>query len=361
MILKILAGFLFLLSVNHALAIDKKTAKSALNIRETVGQVLTAPILYKKKLYYLNTKGHLFQSNLKMTTQKNIFKTKQSTMSSLVIDKGIAYFGDGLHNNKNSFFYAFNLKKKKLLFSKSIKGHFEKTPIIYKNLIIVSAGAGGLIAFNKKTGVKIWNISKFSGKKLHIDATPLLSKGKLYFTSIYKYPAIWSVKADTGVVLWSRYLKIAIKSDLQFYKKYIIALANNASMYSPSNKKGELLVFNTNDGSVFKRHEVRGFNFFSFLVKEGSAWLSSSAGDVIKYDLKKFKITHLDKLPSSISTGTFIYKKNVCVASQKGHLACYNLYNKRVFNKKYKEIFAGYVSNIEGKVFIPTPQGYFSL
>ncbi|MBY0412882.1 MAG: hypothetical protein K2Q18_01890, partial [Bdellovibrionales bacterium] len=148
----ILAGFSLISNVLAA----KNVNDIILNNRVKIGPTINSPIEYQGKIYFLATTGVLYESNYDLSEIKDIFKTKLPSFSALTLHEGVLYFGEGLHDDKKTNFYAFNLKNKKLAFQFSTQGHIERPPVIQGNIAYVGLGPDGIGALDLKSQKMLW-------------------------------------------------------------------------------------------------------------------------------------------------------------------------------------------------------------
>lgn len=332
----------------------------------TIGAIYTSPIKFNKKLYFVSADGVLFESDLQGNNAKALFKTMKKSISGIVESNGILYFGEGLHFDEITYFHAFDPVKNKLLFKYKVNGHIEKTPVIYKNMIIFSAGKGGLIALEKETGDLIWETKKMNiSQKLHIDAIPIIHKGTIYVAAIYDNKGLLCLDLETGKVTCFIKTKFDIKTDLVFKYPRLVGLGTSASFAEKDRLKPSILYsFNIKSKKIEKEHKLRGHNyFFNYLnIKTGYMFFGMSSGDVLRIHIENHDLKYLDVLPEVFKSTGFKYAGNDCLISTRGVFVCYDKNHKRIkTSKNFVRTSVGTNSRINKFIYLPTRFGYLTL
>jgi hypothetical protein len=328
-------------------------------IRQLVGPVYAPPIEYQNALYFLGSSGALFTSNYSQTKVKELFKTKLRSVAEIELDGSIAFFGDGLHEDKKAQIYAYDLSKQKLIFKVPVPGHIEKKSTIWRNLLIVGLGPGGIVAIDKQNGKIVWKLDNILGKKLHVDSNPVIENDRIYVGSIYDYKAILCIQPKTGEVLWHTETEMSPKSDLLFTNNQILALTSNGDLATVEREvPSELLLINATDGKLKIKKTLRGSNYFPQLVLPNEVLMALSTGDIVSFDFKGGKISVVDQYPEPFLSSPFSWANKSCATSVMGRMFCYK--DKKIVDKKeLGEMVIGKVSSpIGGHIYLPTRSGY---
>lgn len=329
-------------------------------INQTIGPIYVSPQKWNDRIYYLASNGRFFESDLALTTQQQIFKTAQPTISGVLIFQGIAYFGDGLHEDNSSNFYAFDLKKRKLIYRKSFVGHLEKTPVVYKKWVLVSLGPGGLVALDKASGDLVWKISRWHSHNLHIDSTPLILGQRVCFSSIYKQPSIHCANIQSGQIQWSLRLLKPVKTDLIKWGSKIVALGTHAqATHLDRDRSTDLMVISSEKGRILLKRHLRGNNLFPQRLVDNELFLAMSTGDVLSFNLKTKQMTYFDVLPEPIMSTPFHWRGSFCAATIQGRIVCYGPMGHT--EEKVPHQVLGVVEKIGKSIYLPTRAGYLVL
>ncbi len=354
-----------LLSILISLALgapDKGPGKPKIQKeRQDIGPVYTSPLKYKGRMIFLASTGSLYESTFEQKNLKSLFRSKLPTVAQPVINGDIVYFGDGLHDDKESNLYAFDLKKNSLVFSVSVPGHIEKAVKIVGEKILTGLGPAGIGAFDLVTGKILWHVKEYKEKKLHVDSEPILDGDKFYIGSIYEHKAIMAFQVADGSVVWNVPVEKSPKMDLVLEKNKLIGLSTEAGLMEEKRDVPSDFLVVDKTGKLLIQKELRGANFFPQLVKKNTAFLSLMTGDLISIDLDNGKVTVVDQYPEPFIATTFSSGGANCAVSFMGRLACYK--NGKSFLKKDlgDQVIGRIGSELAGKIYLPTRVGYHIL
>jgi hypothetical protein len=361
--MKILLIILFGISSFSAFTGEKANAKKA---RIDIGPTVHAPIAFKKNLYFLGTTGNLFKSDKAISKIKNIFHTDQTSVSDLTLDGDTLYFGDGLHDAKQTHLYHFSISKNKLLKKVSLKGHIQR-PINFDNeTIYVGHGPGGISAINKKDYSIKWNLNKISKKNIHVDSQILLLDDKACFNSIYTTKAFICVNKKTGKLISKIDFKESPKMMLSQVGDFIIGATTKADLLkSKFDIPSTLFFINSKTMKLDHKKELRGFNFFApKKINDDEFFITISTGDLLTYSIKNKKITFVGEFPEPFISTPFMMGTDLCAIGIMGQLLCNEKGKTRYHVTKKKRHFdspIGVIRQIDGKTYIPSRIGYLIL
>ncbi len=345
----------------------KETKKSW---RVNVGPTVSSPLSYEGALYFLATTGLLLRFEENDKKLEKIFQTEKSSVSGLTIESGIAYFGEGVHEDKKANIYAVDLKTKKLLFKKEVTGHIERNPVVKDGALFVSMGPGGFGSLNLETRKWNWIASKVKESKIHSDSNPIFYKGSVCISSVYEFKGVVCLNQASGVVTHSQKLKYSAKSELGLSGSKLFGFAHEADLVkSKWDTPSVFYIIDLEKKKTLKEVELRGFNFYApeltTKTKENEAFVSLSTGDIITVNLTSGKITYVYEFPEPFISSTFKYKEQLCALGVMGKLLCFKKTKKGFAlsnEKRYFETPIGKIKeSVNGKLYIPSRIGFFNL
>ena len=331
-------------------------------VRQKIGPVYAPPVQFQNSIYFIGSSGALYSSDFDQVKVKELFKMKLRSVAEPLLNGTTLYFGDGLHEDENSNLYAYDLVQKKIKFSISIDGHVEKKPAIFGDFLIVGLGPAGIAAFNKQTGKVALEVKKIGDKNLHVDSSPIVRNGHIYFTSIYSYKAIIGMQASDGKVLWKHETSKSPKADLVIDDDYIVSLASEGGLTTEEREiPSELVVLRSKTGDLISKKELRGSNYFPQMISKNEIFIALSTGDIISVEITSGKMAVVDQYPEPFLASTFFFNDSACAISVAGRLFCYK--NKKLtYKKELGEINIGKVSDvIHDRVYLPSRAGFFVL
>ncbi len=353
---------MILMSLIITLAFAQGPALKIQKERQDIGPVYASPLKYKGRIVFLSSTGGLYESTFEQKKLKLLYQAKLSTIAQLVLHGDVVYFGDGLHEDKESNLYGFDLKKSKLVFAVTVPGHIEKAVRIVGDKIITGLGPAGVGAFDLSTGKSIWHLKTHTEKNIHVDSEPIVDGDKFYVGAIYDHKAVLAVKISDGSVMWSADLEKSPKMDLILYKNKIIGLSTEAGLMAEKRDvPADFFIVDKDSGKLLLQKELRGANFFPQLIKDNAAFVSLMTGDLISIDLEKGAVTVIDQYPEPFIATTFSSSKGLCAVSFMGRLACYK--NKKSMLKKDlgEQVIGRIGPELAGKFYLPTRAGYYIL
>ena len=126
----------------------------------SINFIKNAPAAQETLLVYGDTDGNIFGLDRYTGNQLWSFKSEYGFLSSTVlIQHGIAYFGDG---NTQANIYALNAQDGTQIWKTPLQGSIDATPVISGNLLIVGSSNGYLYAIDKSNGSISWSLDFYN-------------------------------------------------------------------------------------------------------------------------------------------------------------------------------------------------------
>ncbi len=352
--------FLFL-SINLQAAVSDHDA-----LRSKIGPTLNSPTEYNGELYFLATTGILYKSDYKISKVEQLFKTKTTTITDILINNNKVYFGEGLHSTKKSFLYEFDLASKKITNKIELEGHIEKKPTIFSNTIYVGSGPGGFHAIDLSTFKIKWSLTKSNKNELHVDSTPVIYKDQVCFTSIYKYKAIVCASL-LGKIDFAIEQTLSPKGDISLWKNYLYGFSTDADMNSMEFKKeSNFYSIDLDKKKIQATKNLRGYNFFSPLqMKDEKLMINISTGDILYLNVLTGGIGYIADFPEPFVSSPFKIENSFCSIGIMGKLVCYEEKKDKFIMSKDQRFFDTVVGSvgksINGKIYLPSRIGFLIL
>jgi len=358
-------------AAEKSIKIESVMSGSFNEMREKIGPTVHAPTPYKEGYIFLATTGILYQSNKELTKLKKLLQTEQSSTGGLTLIGDKVYFGDGLHNNNNSFLYGYDLSKEELIFKVKVEGHIESAPLPYNNQLLITLGPKGIGYFSLETKDFIWKKSIFLDSKtkkrytLHIDQTPILYGENICLGTIYSSKGIACLEAKSGKEISYTGLKYSQKSELGSHNHYLYGLATEADMVSTKwNTPATFFIFDMKKMSLIKEVSLRGYNFYRPLsIPNDEVFVTLSTGDLITISLEDGSIGYVSEFPEPFISNPFNYQGQFCAIGIMGKLLCYKKTKEGYglsFEKRFMETPIGSLT-AQNPSLIPSRFGFFKL
>ncbi|PZX56769.1 outer membrane protein assembly factor BamB family protein [Algoriphagus chordae] len=162
-------------------------------------------------------------------------------------DGVIAYKEGSLWVAEQDTFHEIDLKtgETKRTFATAMKNTGTSSPIVLKDRVILAGSNPGLASFDRTTGQKLWEFevdpalfytpSYFKDQQQSLESTPILVGDHLVFGAMDG--KVYAVEANTGRLLWKRYLGAPIMTSAAISDKgfYICDFAGNIYYYESLN------------------------------------------------------------------------------------------------------------------------------
>ena len=179
--------------------------------------------------------------------------------STPVFADGRLYFGEGMHEDKNSRLFCLDVEKGKLLWTYQTESHTESTPFVADGKVVIGAGYHGIHCLDAVKGPgpenkPLWRYpadKSAEDRALHVDSNPVIANGRVYAGSGYKpdyvkdqgkINTIFCLDLNTGKKIWDERVDDSVYgSPLVHDGKVFIGTGN--STYSetfPSKRPGVL-------------------------------------------------------------------------------------------------------------------------
>ncbi|HAZ14500.1 MAG: hypothetical protein A2X86_00385 [Bdellovibrionales bacterium GWA2_49_15] len=354
--MRFLLGLVLLLTAGNGLA-------ATTEVRSQIGPVMNPPLALGKELYLLATTGVLYQTDPLLTKTKVLFQTKINSICPLTLKDSVLYFGEGLHDDVKTEFYAYDLKEQKLKFRLPQDGHIERAPLITSETIFVGLGPGGITAIDLKTSKTIWTQKKIDEGELHVDSTPIAYKNMICFASVYTFKGVVCLNEKSGEKIFAIPLDKNPKSEIRLSGHLLVGESTEATIVdnnwkTPSN----LYVVDLEKKQTTIDVKLRGYNFFApTLTSAQEVFLGLSTGDMIVVNLNSGAITFVAEMKAPIASTPFIKHGFYCAISIDGKLRCFQRAKdefKLAEEQDLQEIITGVVSSINGNFYLPTRTGH---
>ena len=125
------------------------------------------------------------------------FPTEKQVFSSPSVAYGKVYVGEGLHYDFDCKLYCIDKGSGELLWSHQTTSHVESSPFIADGKVFIGAGDDGVYCLDAETGDVKWH---YEG--VHVDGSPAVWFGAVYFGTAYGESVIYCLDAETGDELW---------------------------------------------------------------------------------------------------------------------------------------------------------------
>ena len=138
-----------------------------------------APVFSGGSAFVGTFDGHVYELDVNTGEQLRRFFVGTPVTPEIMIDDGILYVGEGVHDTHSARIYAFDLATGQLKNSYSTRGHTEGQPVMASHrgekTMFVVAGSDGIHAVNPKDMSLKWKVNDG-----HIDASVRVAGGRVF-------------------------------------------------------------------------------------------------------------------------------------------------------------------------------------
>ncbi len=246
--------------------------------------IRSAPTIFENKLLSLTSSNKLYVLNADdgslLWQHQGIFNnTTLIDSPKVAVDENIVivpysngeFFALNLNNGKEIWrnsFIDLEVKETTNAFS-----DIDASPVIKKDIVIITSAIGKLFAVNKKTGSKLW------AREISSTQTPLVSGNSIFI--INRNEEIICLDILDGGTRWA----LPIDDELSNNKKYIWLppiLINSKLLLVGGNKK--LILIDTYTGAINKIKNIPNFPASSPIIVSTIPYLMLRNGDIIKIE-----------------------------------------------------------------------------
>lgn len=354
----------YLWGLTLTLLLFSSLAQSATpEIRQKIGNIFTAPLLYNEKYYFVSTAGVLYESNKDLSEVNALYTGTRQTIGVMTLINDKLIWGDGLHTDLKATLHVFDLKTKTLLKNIELEGHINRAPIVHSGLIILPLGPSGIMALDLQTLTVKWKTDLFGTKKLHVDSNLLVVEDKVCGTSVGETKGLFCVQIKTGALTQFSQLMRDPKSDITLWKNHLVGFATEGDIARAKfDIPSDLFIYDVKADKIILSKELRGFSYFPPSIQEDEAFITLSTGDFLLLNLNDGKIFFMGEYPEPFINNPFRKEGEYCGIGITGKYMCYKRTKAGLGINLYKslnETVLGRVSVWDSKILAPTKTGYY--
>lgn len=289
------------------------------------------PYVINDTVYAASRNGRVVAFDLKTGKQKwhfdlryhdkdSFWRRLRSNESSARISGGVGYgYGNLYLGTENGDVFALSAETGKLLWLTDVKGEVLAAPVTGDGLVVISSGAGTLIALHPDTGEQRWLFENEQPPlTLRGVSEPVIESGGIIYGSAAGKVGV--LIAERGFQAWEESIAtpkgstdlsrlVDVDARPQVVAGVIYALAYN----------GELVALDLRTGRQLWKRDYASFRNFS--VSGNVIYLVDSVGRIYAIDRRNgTEVWTQFDLHRHYLTGTVVYKDYLVIGDNKGHL-----------------------------------------
>ena len=283
----------------------------------------SSPAVVENRLYIGSTHGSIFSLGGATycidTVSKQVIWRHTSSIpifSPPAVAGGRVYIGEGYHQDSNCHLRCLNAKTGDLIWSFPTASHVESTPYISQGKLYFTAGADGVYCIDALEGQQIWHY-----KDIHADMSPVVHKGKVYFGTGYGDYKIIAVDANTGAEIWSRPMPYPVwgspsaNEDLVFF-----GLGRGNFSDSALIPAGKVVALNVETGDTVWEYEADDAVLTAIAIQDGYIIFGSRDGYVYCLQETDGKLAWQTDLGGPVVSSPAVTPEIVYAATKNGFL-----------------------------------------
>lgn len=222
-------------------------------------QFMSSPAIVGNRLYIGAIRGTMFSSNgatycIDMDTTEVVWRHDSDIpiASSPAVVAGRVYIGEGLHEDSGCSLRCLDAKTGDPIWSFKTTSHVESTPFITQGRLYFTAGEDGVYCIDALAGDQIWHFPA-----VHVDMSPLVKDGKVYFGTGYGEYRIYAVDAQTGAEIWSKPMPYQVWGSPSAHENLIFFGTGDGNFSeSAPIPKGKVIAVNAENGDLVWEYKV---------------------------------------------------------------------------------------------------------
>jgi len=312
--------------------VDKKTLPSSPELvwkfsdpKVRVIDFSSSPAIVENRVYFgsgeasvFSSSGYVYCIDAETTDIKWKFPTEKQVFSSPTVAYGKVYIGEGLHHDFDCKLYCIDKDSGELVWEKPTTSHVESTPFIADNKVFFGAGEDGVYCLDANTGDEIWH---YQG--VHVDSSPAVWLGGVYFGTAYGEFAIYCLEAETGDMLWKKEMDYNVWGSPSIASGKVYFGVGHSTFVDRSEKPGGGVVcLNARTGDDEWFYDIKETVLSAICISDDTIYFGAYDNNVYAVSTDKAELKWKKTVDSPVLSSLAVVKNDVYVASQKGIIYC---------------------------------------
>lgn len=288
----------------------------------------SSPAVIKNRIYVGSAAASVFSSGgnvycLNAKTAEVIWKfpTDKQIFSSPSVAYGKVYIGEGLHHDFDCKLYCIDKGSGELLWSHQTTSHVESSPYIVDGKVFVGAGDDGVYCLDAETGEVKWHYGE-----PHVDSSPAVWFGAVYFGAAYGEGAMFCLDAETGEELWKTPTEYHVWGSPSIAAgKVYFGIGSSTFAQESEETAGGVICLNARTGKEKWFYDV-GDTVLSAAAIVGEAVIFGAYdGCIHAVSANSGELKWKTEVSSPVLSSAAVMDNNVYAASKNGYIYCLGL------------------------------------
>jgi outer membrane protein assembly factor BamB len=288
----------------------------------------SSPAVVENRIYVGSAEASVFSSsgNVYCVDAKNAkiiwkFPTEKQVFSSPTVAYDKVYVGEGLHYDVDCKLYCIDKDTGKLVWSHQSASHVESSPYVVDNKIFVAAGDDGVYCLDAETGEVKW---QYEG--VHVDGSPAVWLGGVYFGIAYGEFAVYCLDAETGEKLWKTKMDCNVWGSPSIASgKIYFGVGHSTFVEESKEPAGGVVCLNARTGEKEWSYDVKDTVLSAVSIADDKILFGAYDGNVYVLSADSGKLKWKTKVDSPVLSSPAIVGNDVYAASKEGYIYCIDL------------------------------------
>ncbi|MFQ6040060.1 MAG: PQQ-binding-like beta-propeller repeat protein [Candidatus Poribacteria bacterium] len=288
----------------------------------------SSPAVVENRIYVGSAEASVFSSrgNVYSIDAKNReiiwkFPTEKQVFSSPTVAYGRVYIGEGLHHDVDCKLYCIDKDTGKLVWSYQTTSHVESSPYIADGKVFVGAGDDGVYCLDAETGEVKW---QYEG--VHVDGSPAVWLGGVYFGTAYGEFAVYCLDAETGEKLWKTGMDYNVWGSPSIASgKVYFGVGHSTFVEESEEPAGGVVCLNARTGEKEWFYDVKDTVLSAVSIAKDKVVFGAYDGNVYAISADSGKLKWKTEVGSPVLSSPAVIGNDVYVASKEGYIYCIDL------------------------------------
>lgn len=293
----------------------------------------SSPAVVGNRLYIGSSHGSIFSLGgatycIDTESQKVLWRHTSPTpiFTSPAVAGGRVYIGEGYHHDSDCHLRCLDAKTGEPIWSFKTASHVESTPFISQGKLYFTAGSDGVYCIDALEGQEIWHY-----EDVHADMSPVFHSDKVYFGTGYGDYRIYAVDAQTGVEVWSKQMPYPVWGSPSTDENLVFfGLGRGNFSDSAPIPAGKVVALDTETGDIVWEHEAEDAVMTAIAVQNGSVTFGSRDGYVYSLQSTDGKLNWKTDLGGPVVSSPAVTMDTVYAATKNGYIYALSIGNGKI-------------------------------
>lgn len=288
----------------------------------------SSPAIIKSRIYVGSAAASVFSSSgniycLNANNAKIIWKfpTEKQVFSSPSVAYGKVYVGEGLHHDFDCNLYCIDKGSGELIWSHKTTSHVESSPFVVDGKVYFAAGEDGVYCLDAESGEVVWH---YEG--IHVDGSPAVWFGAVYFGTAYGSNAIYCLDAESGEELWKTETEHHVWGSPSITSgKVYFGIGSSTFAEESETSGGGVICLDARTGKQKWFYDVKDTVLSAVCIAKKKVVFGGYDGNIHAVDVDTGEMKWKTNVGAPVLSSPAVAKNLVYACSRDGQIYCINL------------------------------------